>query len=174
VTLLGGHDDGRFMSENNATIAGLKLANAFVLTTRGVPQLYYGDEIAMTGPDEPTTRADFPTEAFTPAGRTREQQDLFEYIRKLIQLRKELEPLRSAPLVNLYVSEQQYVYARGPVIVAINNDAQQAEISFGAGLREGIFLHDRLGVSGDVVVNEGKIKLTLPERSAAILVRKDQ
>src|SRR6266498_678584 len=45
VTLLGGHDDGRFMSEPGATIAGLKLANAFVLTTRGVPQLYYGDEI---------------------------------------------------------------------------------------------------------------------------------
>ncbi|HEY8411832.1 MAG TPA: alpha amylase C-terminal domain-containing protein, partial [Pyrinomonadaceae bacterium] len=83
-------------------------------------------------------------------------------------------PLRSAPLVNLYVSEQQYVYARGPVIVAINNDHQPAEISFGTGLRKGIFLHDRLGVSGDVVVSEGKIKLTLPERSAAILVRKDQ
>jgi len=50
VTLLGGHDDGRFMSEKGATIDGLKLANAFVLTTRGVPQLYYGDEIAMTVP----------------------------------------------------------------------------------------------------------------------------
>src|SRR5260370_32973898 len=60
VTLLGGHDDGRFMSERGATLAGLKLAKAFVLTTRGVPQLYYGDEIAMTGPDEPSARADFP------------------------------------------------------------------------------------------------------------------
>ena len=60
VTLLGGHDDGRFMSEKGATIAGLKLANAFLLTTRGVPQLYYGDELAMTGDDEPTTRGDFP------------------------------------------------------------------------------------------------------------------
>ncbi len=60
VTLLGGHDDGRFMSEKGATIAGLKLAHAFLLTTRGVPQLYYGDELAMTGADEPTTRADFP------------------------------------------------------------------------------------------------------------------
>jgi glycosidase len=40
VTLLGGHDDGRFMSERGAAIEGLKLANAFVLTTRGVPQLY--------------------------------------------------------------------------------------------------------------------------------------
>src|SRR5258707_1915149 len=119
VTLLGGHDDGRFMSERGATIAGLKLANAFLLTTRGVPQLYYGDEIAMTGPDEPTTRADFPGgfpgdkhNAFEPAGRTKEQQDLFQYIRKLTRLHSELEPLRGGALINLSVSEQQYAYAR--------------------------------------------------------------
>ena len=81
VTLLGGHDDGRFMSEKDATIAGLKLANAFVLTTRGVPQLYYGDEIGMEGPDEPTTRGDFPggfpgdkRNAFTREGRTRAEK----------------------------------------------------------------------------------------------------
>ena len=49
VTLLGGHDDKRFMSEPGATVTGLKLAHTFLLTTRGMPQLYYGDEIAMTG-----------------------------------------------------------------------------------------------------------------------------
>ena len=99
---------------------------------------------------------------------------MFEYIQRLVKLRRELEPLRRAPLVNLYVSEQQYVYARGPVIVAINNDERQAEISFGTALREGILLHDHLGVSADVTVNKGQIKLTLPKRSVAILVRKDQ
>jgi len=170
VTLLGGHDDGRFMSEKGATIAGLKLANAFVLTTRGVPQLYYGDEIAMTGPDEPTTRRDFPSRAFTAEGRTREQQDLFEYIRGLITLRRELEPLRRAPLVNLYVSQQQYVYARGPVIVAINNADKKAEVSFATALREGIVLHDRLGVSADVGVRNGKLTMNLPARAVAVFV----
>jgi 4-alpha-glucanotransferase len=168
VTLLGGHDDGRFMSEKGATIAGLKLANAFVLTTRGVPQLYYGDEIAMTGPDEPTTRRDFPVNAFTAAGRSKEQQDLFEYIQRLIKLRHELEPLRRAPLVNLYVSEQQYAYARGSVIVVINNDGKQAEISWNTDFKNGIVMHDRLGVSGDIVVSNGKLKVTLPERSVAV------
>ena len=172
VTLLGGHDDGRFMSEQGATIEGLKLANAFVLTTRGVPQLYYGDEIAMTGPDEPTTRGDFPVKAFTAAGRTKEQQELFEYIRRLTQLRRELATLRRAPLVNLYVSEQQYVYARGPVIVAINNDDHDAQISFSTALKEGISLHDRLGVSPDVVVRNGRLAVTLPRRSAAVLVQR--
>ena len=78
------------MSEKDATIAGLKLANAFVLTTRGVPQLYYGDEIGMEGPDEPTTRGDFPggfpgdkRNAFTREGRTRAERDLFDYVRRV-------------------------------------------------------------------------------------------
>ena len=165
VTLLGGHDDGRFMSEKGATIAGLKLANAFLLTTRGVPQLYYGDEIAMTGPDEPTTRGDFPG-----GPRTKEERELFEYIRRLIALRRELEPLRTGKLVNLYVSEQQYVYARGNVIVALNNDDKQAEISFHTNLADSKVLHDRLGVSKDLVVSNGKLNITLAKRSVSIFV----
>ncbi|MDQ3753894.1 MAG: alpha-amylase family glycosyl hydrolase, partial [Acidobacteriota bacterium] len=46
VTLLGNHDVPRFMHEKGATIAGLKLAQTFIMTVRGTPQLYYGDEIA--------------------------------------------------------------------------------------------------------------------------------
>jgi glycosidase len=169
VTLLGGHDDGRFMSERGATIAGLKLANAFLLTTRGVPQLYYGDEIAMTGPDEPTTREDFPG-----GPRTKEERELFEYIRRLLALRRELEPLRTGRLVNLYVSEQQYVYARGNVVVAINNDDDGAEIQWDTDLTDGAVMHDRLGGTADVVVAGRKIKLRMKGRTAAIFVRKDQ
>jgi len=168
VTLLGGHDDGRFMSEKGATIDGLKLANAFLLTTRGVPQLYYGDEIAMTGPDEPTTRRDFPAEAFTSAGRTKEQQELFQYIRRLIQLRKELAPLRNAPLVNLYVSEQQYVYARGNVVVAINNDGKQAEVSWDTDLVDAKQIRVRFGESHEFVVKDGKLRITLPKKSVVV------
>ena len=165
VTLLGGHDDGRFMSEKGATIAGLKLANAFLLTTRGVPQLYYGDEIAMTGPDEPTTRGDFPG-----GPRTKDERELFEYIRNLIRLRRQLPALQTGKLINLYVSEQQYAYARGEVIIVINNDDREAEISFGTDLREGILIHDRLGVSKNLVISKGTLKVTLPARSAAVLV----
>ncbi len=184
VTLLGGHDDGRFMSERGATIAGLKLANAFVLTTRGVPQLYYGDELAMTGKDEPTTRADFPggfpqdkRNAFTKAGRTSEEQDLFEYIRKLTHLHTELEPLQRGELVNLFVSEQQYAYARktpsGAVLTVINNDSQPATIEFAVDqidLREGIALVDRLGAAPAAHVRNGRVKAILPARSASVFV----
>ena len=184
VTLLGGHDDSRFMSEKGATIAGLKLANAFVLTTRGVPQLYYGDEIAMEGEDEPTTRGDFPggfpgdkRNAFTAAGRSKEEQELFEFIRRLTTLRRDLEPLQSGALVNLYVAEQQYAYARtlrdDAVVVVFNNDNNAAEFEFDvthAGLKDGTIMHDRLAVIRDVTVRDGKLRVSLPSRSVAILV----
>ena len=191
VTLLGGHDDGRFMSEKGASIAGLKLANAFVLTTRGVPQLYYGDEIAMTGPDEPTTRADFPggfpgdkRNAFASAARTREEEDLFRYIRKLTHLHSELEPLRRGTLINLYVSDKQYAYARkispeaGKVvfnsdnaIVVLNSDTKPVTIEFDVepvGLSDGEDLRDQLDRRNYVQVKDRRLKVTIPARSAAI------
>jgi neopullulanase len=186
VTLLGGHDDGRFMSEQGATIAGLKLANAFVLTTRGVPQLYYGDEIAMEGGDEPTTRGDFPggfqgdaRNAFSAGGRTKDEQEVFEFIRRLTRLRRELPRLQSGMLVNLYVAEQQYAYARAlrdlVAIVVFNNDNNAAEFEFDVApvyLSDGEVLRDRLGVSRDVTVRNGKLRVNLPKRSVAILVNR--
>jgi glycosidase len=186
VTLLGGHDDGRFMSEKDATIDGLKLANAFVLTTRGVPQLYYGDEIGMTGPDEATARKDFPggfpgdkRNAFSNEGRTKDERELFEYIRKVTRLRAELEPLRRGTLVNLHVSDQQYAYARATksssVITVINNDKKTAQVEFDVSalaLANGLVLTDRLGIAKEVRVENGKLKVSLPERSVAIFVQK--
>ena len=194
VTLLGGHDDGRFMSEKGATLAGLKLANAFLLTTRGVPQLYYGDEIAMTGADEPTTRADFPggfpgdkRNAFSREGRTKDEQDLFEYIRKLTYLHNELEPLKRGALINLHVSDQQYVYARkirpkaGEVvfnadsaIVVINNDTKPATIEFDVGPvgMSDDDLRDQLDLRNEVQVRNHRLKVTVAARSAAIFANK--
>jgi neopullulanase len=182
VTLLGGHDDGRFMSEKGATIEGLKLANTFLLTTRGVPQLYYGDELAMEGGDEPTTRGDFPggfagdkRNAFSAGGRTKDEQELFEYIKRLTTLRREYEVLRTGELVNLYVSEQQYAYARlargGLVIVVINNDNDTARIEFDISrVALGGVFKDQLGVSEPVDTDSRKMRVTLPKRSAAIFV----
>jgi glycosidase len=183
VTLLGGHDDGRFMSEQGASLAGLKLANAFVLTTRGVPQLYYGDEIGMTGPDEPTTRGDFPggfqgdkRDAFSKSGRTAAEQDLFEYIRHVAHLHTALEPLQHGELINLYVSDQQYAYARksktGVVIVVINNDTRAAALVFDVtplGLGDGVALSDRIGPERGARVTSGQLKVTVGGREARIL-----
>ena len=183
VTLVGSHDDGRFMSEPGATVAGLKLAHTFLLTTRGVPQIYYGDEIAMTGADEPTTRQDFPggfpgdrRNAFTRAGRTPAEQDIFEHTRRVARLRAELEPLRRGALVTLRAAAQQYAYARlserGSVVVVFNNDTKPAQVELSlapARLPDEARFDDRLDLLKNVRAEGGVLKLSMPARSVSIL-----
>ena len=119
VTFIGVHDMLRFMNERGATTEGLKLAQTLIMTTRGTPLLYYGDEIAMAGGGDPDNRRDFPggfpgdaRNAFTRDGRTPAEQDVFEHLRRLARLRAELEPLRRGRSLDLLDAEQQMAYAR--------------------------------------------------------------
>jgi glycosidase len=95
VPFLDNHDQERFAQEVPGA-ALRRLAFTFLLTTRGMPQLYAGDEIAMKGGDDPDNRRDFPgafpgdaQNAFTKAGRTAEQQAEFVWIADLTRLRRE-------------------------------------------------------------------------------------
>ena len=79
--------------------------------------------------------------------------------------------------MNLYVSEQQYAYARvvgnSVVIVAFNNAEKTNQFAFDVaqvGLKNGTSLNDRLASRVSVVVDAGKIELNLPPRSVSIFV----
>lgn len=184
VTLLGSHDVARFMNEPGASVAGLKLAFAFLLTTRGIPQLYYGDEIALPGGNDPDNRRDFPggwsndtRNAFEPSGRSAQEAEVFEHVKKLLRLRKELEPLRRGLLYHLMLNEQTYGFARltagKTVIVVINNNAQSEAVEFGLPaelpLPEGRVLRNVLGAGAEVKVEGRKLKFTMDAKSAVIL-----
>ena len=179
VTFLGHHDVPRFMSEAGATPAAMKLAYSFLLTTRGIPLVYYGDEIGMSGGEDPDNRRDFPGgwrsdphNAFVASGRTAEEQDLFSYLRRLLHLRAELEPLRRGKLINLIVSARTYVYARGTVLVVINDSPEPVAIKSrveATGLKDGTVLVDRLGSGQRVPVLNGAVQLEAPARSALVL-----
>ncbi len=186
VPLIGNHDLGRFMGEPGATVAGLNLAHTLIMTMRGTPQLYYGDEIAMTGGGDPDNRRDFPggfpgdaRNAFDKASRTADEQAAFEHLQTLGRLRAELEPLRRGTLVNLFVSDQQYAYARvtkrDSVVVVINNDSKPATVEFhvdGTTLINGDRLTDRVGGEGEVIIRDGSMRVALPGRTAVIFARK--
>lgn len=186
VTFLGVHDMARFMHEPGATIAGLQLAHTLLLTGRGTPLLYYGDEIAMTGGGDPDNRRDFPggflgdaRNAFAPAGRLPPEQTVWTNLQKLLHLRRELEPLRRGRSIDLFEAEQQMAVARmterQTVISVFNNDKQPATVEFGVnetGLADGITLTDRLGHVEDVLVIDRQIKVALPARSACLLTVK--
>jgi glycosidase len=185
VTFIGVHDMQRFMSEKGATVEGLKLAQTFLMTTRGTPLLYYGDELAMTGGGDPDNRRDFrggfpgdEGDAFTRAGRTAIENDVFEYLKRLTRLRAHYAPLRRGALVNLYDEEQQTAYARvlggEAVVVAINNDTKPATFEFdvnAARIYEGAKLGDLLDGSRPLArVSNGKLSVALAARSVAIFV----
>ena len=176
VTFLGLHDVRRFMNEPGATIDGLKLAFTYLMTSRGIPMIYYGDEIAMRGGNDPDNRRDFPggwrddpRNAFTQAGRSSEQQNVFAYVRKLTQLRAQYPDLRRAPMTQLGVSDDTYVYQRDKLIVLMNSAAKptrvQAEAANGA-------WRDLLEVAGTITVGDGMLKIELPPRSAAIMIQR--
>lgn len=119
VTFLGLHDVARFMNEPNASLDSLKLAFTCLLTSRGIPMIYYGDEIRMTGGNDPENRRDFPggwkgdqQNAFVAGGRTPDQEQLFEHVRKLNHLRLQLECLRHGRTVNLAATDSVWAYAR--------------------------------------------------------------
>lgn len=183
VTLLGSHDVARFMNERGANADGLKLAFTFLLTVRGIPQLYYGDEIAMRGGNDPDNRREFvggwpgdSRNAFDSAGRYPEEQDVFAHLQKLLKLRSELEPLRRGKTAHLGVTDQFYAYARyngnKTVIVAINNDNRPVTISFEVPkilkIADGQPFKDRLGIAEETTATGGAMKISLPARSAAV------
>jgi neopullulanase len=185
VTLLGSHDVARFMNEPGATVDGLKLAFTLLLTMRGTPEIYYGDEIGMRGGEDPDNRRDFPggwpddgRSAFEPSGRNAEEEVISSYARKVARLRGSLEPLRRGRLIQLAVEDQVYVFARasekGVALVAINNARDGSSVEFtvsamiGSRVSRAAVLKDRLGSNADLSVADGKARCTLAPRSAAI------
>jgi len=180
LTFAGLHDVPRFMSEPGATVAGRKLADTFLLTTRGTPLIYYGDEIAMRGGGDPDNRRDFPGDtrnAFTAEGRTAEETEVFENLRTLARLRAELAPLRRGRLLNLAVTEQAWAYARvsgnDAVVVAFNNGTSPAAMEVPAtaiGWGDGLEVVDRLG-GATMRLEGGRLRVSLGPRSAAIYTR---
>jgi glycosidase len=175
VTFLGLHDVARFMNEPGATVEGLKLAFTYLMTSRGIPMIYYGDEIGMPGGNDPDNRRDFPggwsddaRSAFTAGGRTPDEQRVFEHVHKLAELRREYPALRHGEMKQLGVSDGIYVYMRGEMIVLLNNGSKPISIVTPAA--SGTW-RDLLDVVGHVAVRDDTMKVTLPAKSGAIMAR---
>jgi neopullulanase len=139
VPFFANHDVPRFASVKGGSPEKLKLAFAFTLTLRGIPQIYYGDEIGMPGGGDPDNRRDFPggwigdsNDAFTPSGRTRDQQGIFSYVQSLLKLRREHPALRGGRQWHLASDESSYVFLRESeeerLVVAFNNADQPHEL----------------------------------------------
>lgn len=181
ITTLGNnHDTARFMSLEGASLEGAMLHTAFTLSVRGIPQLYYGEEIAMEGKDDPDNRRDFPggfpgdsRSAFTAQGRTPKERRMYEWTRDWIRLRREHSAIRQGRLIDLFYDDDTYVFARQDqtetVIIAINRAEKEKKVAVpvgSIGLRDGAELIRLLGTPSGVRVANGQAAFTVSPRTA--------
>jgi glycosidase len=121
VTFLDNHDLARIYSLFNKDFEKWKMAHAMILTLRGIPCIYYGTEILMTGFCDPDAhvREEFPggwpdhkVNAFEKKGRTDIQNEAFDFIQTLLNYRKKNEWLSTSKLTQFVPNDNTYAYAR--------------------------------------------------------------
>ena len=178
------HDTNRLAHDLKGDFAKQKMVMALLATMRGVPQLYYGDELGFVSKDGTTghsqERIDFPggwkedrINLFTRNGRSAAQRDLFEYTSRLMNWRKGSKAVTQGSMIHFRPERDNvYIYFRyvrkEVVMVVINNGKSDfrvdwdryKEISskFAASIRNVI--------TGETFRSNSKI--TVPGQSAAI------
>ena len=140
VTFLDNHDMSRFFEHIGKREAEFKMALAWLMTTRGIPQIYYGTELMMGhenrgGDDEvwrQTMPGGFPNDSrsvFTKEGRTQKENEIHEYTKKLIHWRNSSPAIHEGKLVHFIPQDNVYVYFRvhkdQTVMVVMNNSEEK-------------------------------------------------
>jgi glycosidase len=119
---LDNHDMNRFYSVVSEDFQKYKMGVAWLLTFRGIPQLYYGTEILMSGTTEKTdanVRFDFPggwagdkSNKFIAAGRTAQENEAFNYVKALANFRKISSAIKTGKMMQYVPENGVYVYFR--------------------------------------------------------------
>lgn len=142
VVFLDNHDLSRFYSVIGENDEKFKSGLAFLMTTRGIPMLYYGTEILLKNFTDPDgkVRQDFPggwaedkVNKFVAQGRTTKEQAIFSYVKKLANFRKTSPALTEGKLVQFVPEDGIYVYFRiaasETVMVIMNTHEEATEIA---------------------------------------------
>jgi glycosidase len=142
LVMLDNHDFTRFFTVVGENIDKFKSGMAFLLTMRGIPQIYYGTEILAAGSTSPSdafVRKDFPggwpgdsLNKFTPAGRTPAENDAWNFTRNLIRYRQATPALQTGKLMQFVPVDGVYAYFRydeaKTVMVVLNTSAKDQEV----------------------------------------------
>ena len=182
VTFLDNHDLDRYFSVIGEDFDKYKIGLTWLLTTRGIPSMYYGKEILMKNVKDPSdaeVRRDFPggfpgdkANKFEAAGRTERENEAFQFVRKLATYRRDTPALHSGKLMQFLPQDGTYVYFRyddkKTVMVATNTTDK--EISLDAsrfGERMKGFTKARNILTDQTLSDIGMIKL--PAKTALVL-----
>jgi len=126
--LLGSHDTERLLHRCGGDERTFRLAMLLLFTYPGAPCVYYGDEVGMTGGDDPDCRRTMVWDE------TEQNRDLLAYVRRLVSLRTDAHPLRRGSLSfdRELTDGDRLVYRRrsddGSVAVAINRGSDPVRL----------------------------------------------
>ena len=141
MAFIENHDTDRFLGEGQDTLA-LKQALALLLTINRIPQLYYGTEVLMNGTKKQTdgyVRCDFPggfpgdaQNAFTKEGRTKEQNQMFNWLSRLLHWRQGNKLITEGKQTQFLPVDGVYVVARTlngkAVLTVLNGTSHQKKM----------------------------------------------
>lgn len=145
VVFLDNHDLGRFASTIQEDLDAYRMGIGFLLTTRGIPQVYYGTELLMPNSPNRTKddryREDFPggwptdpVNKFEAAGRSKKEQMAFDYFQRLATYRQTSPALTEGELMQFVPEKGIYVYARyhpdQTILVMMNQESADQTLSF--------------------------------------------
>jgi len=180
VVFAGNHDMKRIYSQLNEQMDLYKMAMTIIITVRGIPQIYYGTEIAMSSTgDHGALRKDFPggwpgdkVNAFTGRSLNKKELEAQNFIRKLLNWRKENIAITMGNMIHYPVKNGTYVYFRSYnealVMVIINNNKKSKRID--PNRFNEVIAEKKQGISIlDNKVYDLTTKINLPGKSALIL-----
>ncbi len=141
MNMIDNHDMNRLSAVLNFDAQLYKMAFATLLTVRGYPQLYYGDEIMMDGKvgRYEDARYCFPGgwknathNAFNPETRTKEEYEMYNYFKSLLHFRKQTPALHNGKMTQFIPRDGIYVYfrtdAKNTVMVVMNNNTEPTDL----------------------------------------------
>lgn len=143
VIFLDNHDMSRFLSQVGEDVEKLKVGIGWLLTSRGVPEMYYGTEILLKGVSNPDglVRGDFPggwkedkQNKFTAEGRTEKENEVFNWTKTIANYRKSSSALKTGKLKQYVPEDWVYTYFRydskSTVMVVMNTSNDEKSIDF--------------------------------------------
>lgn len=126
--LIGSHDTKRILNECDGNIERVKMAIAMQFTYIGVPYIYYGDEVGISGEDDPDNRKCMIWD------KDKQNQELLTLNKKLIAIRKENKCLVYGDFDTIYCKDEVFAFVRKDgeqkILVIFNNNDKNYLFSY--------------------------------------------
>jgi glycosidase len=183
VIFLDNHDMTRFFTQTGKSLGAYKMGLSFIMTTRGIPQLYYGTEIVMEGDKSKSDghlRYDMPggwpgdsKNAFAVTGLSPQEKEALEFTRLILEWRKGKEVIHTGKLKHFIPQDGVYVYFRyncsESVMVILNNNEKDSKT-----IIKEEYIESLAGFTGGYEVITGKTiddltVIEIPPESAMII-----